>query len=133
MIDPICDMTVEPDKASGKADYNGKTYYFCSVHCPKLFNIRQNPLFRFFLQPTRRAARRGHSLSALRHSAEPDDRQRRDDLQLGVGDRQCAAAESRGALIGAPFEKPQDRLQREFVMPRRRPASRLMFFGLRAN
>ena len=37
MIDPICDMTVEPDKAAGKADYDGETYYFCSVHCLKLF------------------------------------------------------------------------------------------------
>ena len=37
MIDPICDMTVQPDKAAGKADYDGETYYFCSVHCLKLF------------------------------------------------------------------------------------------------
>ncbi len=37
MIDPICDMTVEPDTAAGKADYDGEKYYFCSVHCLKLF------------------------------------------------------------------------------------------------
>jgi Cu+-exporting ATPase len=37
MIDPICDMTVEPVTAAGKFDYDGETYYFCSVHCQKLF------------------------------------------------------------------------------------------------
>jgi Cu+-exporting ATPase len=37
VIDPICDMTVEPATAAGKFDYDGETYYFCSVHCQKLF------------------------------------------------------------------------------------------------
>ncbi len=37
MLDPICDMTVDPAKAAGKCDFDGSTYYFCSVHCQKLF------------------------------------------------------------------------------------------------
>ena len=37
MLDPICDMTVEPAIAAGKFDFDGETYYFCSVHCQKLF------------------------------------------------------------------------------------------------
>src|ERR1700752_3087397 len=37
LIDPICDMTVEPASGAGKFDYDGTTYYFCSVHCQKLF------------------------------------------------------------------------------------------------
>src|SRR5262245_35270860 len=37
MTDPICDMTVEPESAAGKFDFNGQSYYFCSVHCQKLF------------------------------------------------------------------------------------------------
>jgi Cu+-exporting ATPase len=37
MIDPICDMTVEPSSAAGQFDYGGATYYFCSAHCQKLF------------------------------------------------------------------------------------------------
>ncbi len=37
MIDPICGMTVEPESAAGKFNYDGQTYYFCSVHCQKLF------------------------------------------------------------------------------------------------
>jgi YHS domain-containing protein len=29
-VDPVCGMTVDP-KTSDKADYKGKTYYFCSL------------------------------------------------------------------------------------------------------
>ena len=37
MLDPICDMTVDPAQAAGKFDFDGETYFFCSVHCQKLF------------------------------------------------------------------------------------------------
>ncbi|HXV48902.1 MAG TPA: heavy metal-binding domain-containing protein, partial [Candidatus Binatia bacterium] len=37
MTDPICDMTVEPATAAGKFDFDGEAYFFCSVHCQKLF------------------------------------------------------------------------------------------------
>jgi P-type Cu+ transporter len=37
LTDPICDMTVDPAKAAGKFDFDGATYFFCSVHCQKLF------------------------------------------------------------------------------------------------
>ena len=33
MTDPICGMTVEPGRATGRHVYNGQTYYFCSQHC----------------------------------------------------------------------------------------------------
>ena len=32
-IDPVCGMTVNPATAAGHADYQGKTYHFCSQHC----------------------------------------------------------------------------------------------------
>ena len=31
--DPVCGMTISPEEAAGTAEYNGKTYYFCSEHC----------------------------------------------------------------------------------------------------
>jgi len=37
MLDPICDMTVDPAQAAGKFDFAGETYFFCSVHCQKQF------------------------------------------------------------------------------------------------
>ena len=39
--DPVCGMMVDPKKAAGKSDYQGKTYYFCSPGCKKTFD--QNP------------------------------------------------------------------------------------------
>ena len=28
-IDPVCGMKVDPAAPAGKADYQGRTYYFC--------------------------------------------------------------------------------------------------------
>jgi Cu+-exporting ATPase len=41
MIDPICGMNVEPDRAAGSHVYNGQTYYFCSQHC--LAKFKEDP------------------------------------------------------------------------------------------
>ena len=35
--DPVCDMTVSPKQAAGKAEYRGKTYHFCSPGCKATF------------------------------------------------------------------------------------------------
>lgn len=39
--DPVCSMTVDPERAAGQVEYNGETYYFCSTHCVHKF--RQDP------------------------------------------------------------------------------------------
>jgi Cu+-exporting ATPase len=36
--DPICGMTVDPSKAAGQSELDGKTYYFCSLGCKKKFD-----------------------------------------------------------------------------------------------
>ncbi|MBS1806657.1 MAG: heavy metal translocating P-type ATPase [Acidobacteria bacterium] len=36
-IDPVCGMTVAPEKAAGSYDHHGKTYHFCSTHCLNKF------------------------------------------------------------------------------------------------
>jgi Cu+-exporting ATPase len=36
-IDPVCGMTVDTAHARGTAEYNGKTYYFCSPGCVTKF------------------------------------------------------------------------------------------------
>ena len=35
--DVVCGMQVEPAKAAGTSEYNGKTYYFCSKGCKTKF------------------------------------------------------------------------------------------------
>jgi YHS domain-containing protein/positive regulator of sigma E activity len=36
-VDPVCGMEVEPAKAAGKIDYEGKTYFFCNAGCLEAF------------------------------------------------------------------------------------------------
>ncbi len=36
-IDPVCGMKVQPDRAAGHSDYNGKRYFFCGVSCLRKF------------------------------------------------------------------------------------------------
>jgi len=31
-------MMVDPDKAAGKSEYQGQTYYFCGAGCKKTFD-----------------------------------------------------------------------------------------------
>ena len=41
VVDPVCKMTIDENKAAGKSEYNGKTYYFCAAVCKKRFD--ENP------------------------------------------------------------------------------------------
>ena len=36
--DVICGMQVDPAKAAGSSQYNGKTFYFCSKGCKTKFD-----------------------------------------------------------------------------------------------
>src|SRR5216683_2210604 len=36
--DPVCGMLVDPEKAAGKVEHAGKTYYFCSKGCAERFS-----------------------------------------------------------------------------------------------
>jgi YHS domain-containing protein len=36
--DVVCGMQVDPAKAAGTSQYNGKTYYFCSGGCKTKFD-----------------------------------------------------------------------------------------------
>ena len=36
--DPVCGMQVDPTKAAGSSDYQGKTSIFCSAGCKRKFD-----------------------------------------------------------------------------------------------
>jgi YHS domain-containing protein len=36
--DPVCGMHVDPMKAAGTSEHQGKTYVFCSVGCKRKFD-----------------------------------------------------------------------------------------------
>ena len=61
-------------------------------------NIRQNLFFAFVYNALGVPMAAGVLYPVLRPAAEPDDRRRGDELQLGVGDRERAAASKRADL-----------------------------------
>lgn len=38
--DPVCGMHIDEDLSDKIADYQGKTYYFCSETCKEQFNTK---------------------------------------------------------------------------------------------
>jgi P-type Cu+ transporter len=36
--DVVCGMMIDPAKAAGTSQYNGKTYYFCANSCKAKFD-----------------------------------------------------------------------------------------------
>lgn len=36
--DPVCGMQVDPATAAGTSEYQGTTYYFCSIGCKRQFD-----------------------------------------------------------------------------------------------
>lgn len=53
-IDPVCGMTVQPDRAAGLHVYQGKPYYFCAASC--LAKFREDPAY-YLTPPDQRAPR----------------------------------------------------------------------------
>lgn len=45
VVDPVCGMSVDPDKTPWKTIYRGKVYYFCSRHC--LEEFKRDPAILF--------------------------------------------------------------------------------------
>lgn len=39
--DPICGMTVDPEKTPFKGVYDGRPVYFCAAACQKAFEARR--------------------------------------------------------------------------------------------
>ena len=37
-LDPVCKMEVNPTSAEAQSEYEGQTFYFCSVACQEKFD-----------------------------------------------------------------------------------------------
>jgi P-type Cu+ transporter len=37
-LDPVCKMEVNPASAEAQSDYEGQTFYFCSMRCKQAFD-----------------------------------------------------------------------------------------------
>src|SRR5437588_11709383 len=55
--DPVCGMSVDPAKAAGKVEHEGKAYYFCSKRCAERFALEQE---KFLAAPGTTGMEHGH-------------------------------------------------------------------------
>ncbi len=37
VVDPVCGMKIDKDKAQGTSEYEGHVYYFCAACCQRRF------------------------------------------------------------------------------------------------
>jgi Cu+-exporting ATPase len=65
--DPVCGMTVDPQKAAGKAEHGGKTYLFCSLRCKERFEKEPE---KFLAAPGTAGMEHGHA-HAHEHAGTP--------------------------------------------------------------
>ena len=45
-LDPVCKMEVNPASAAGQSDYEGQTFYFCSMDCKRKFDANSAAVHR---------------------------------------------------------------------------------------
>lgn len=74
-IDPICGMTVDPQKAAGTSERDGQTYYFCSKGCKEKFDAgtqtRSAPTLIGITRRDEREAHAHHHQTMMPASVEP--------------------------------------------------------------
>ena len=63
-IDPVCHMDVEPEKAAGSSEYEGKTIYFCSDYCKDMFDKEPE---KFPLEPSKDSGGNHHDSHEHHH------------------------------------------------------------------
>ena len=126
VTDPICGMEVTPGEAAGgSAEHAGTTYWFCNPGCRERFiadpgryldppksaptgqaSAKDTRLYTCPMHPEVRQVgpgscpKCGMALEPLRSPPppQPDDREHRDEPELGVGDRQCPAPPPGGVV-----------------------------------
>src|SRR5712664_2879672 len=60
-LDPVCGMTVEPEKAAGRIEHEGTTYFFCSKHCAQAFSADPDKYLASKKNPAPKKSCCGHS------------------------------------------------------------------------
>lgn len=73
VVDPVCGMTITPEKAAGSYEYKGETFYFCSKSC--LAKFQANP--ETFIQPKPVE----HKHSAHEHAAATEKSESSKDVE----------------------------------------------------
>src|SRR5437762_85592 len=61
--DPVCGMSVDPQKAAAKVEYAGKTYFFCAPGCARRFEKEPEKYLRAMQAPAAEGASAATPLS----------------------------------------------------------------------
>ncbi|HKQ04997.1 MAG TPA: heavy metal translocating P-type ATPase [Blastocatellia bacterium] len=104
VIDPVCGMTVAPERAAAHSEYEGKTYYFCAPGCKARFDagptgyLKADPASRRMPVPAVQAgglkmSRAPQMPVALSPSKSKDSDALRADEQPSSGQRESTRAE----------------------------------------
>jgi P-type Cu+ transporter len=119
MTDPICGMTVEPERAAGSYVHKGRTYYFCSQHC--LAKFKDDPE-KFLKSPAAGHAAHGYDHSHM-HAPSQTAQPERNEQGVYVCPMDPEVRESKpGACpqCGMALERaapPAPSLKTEYVCP----------------
>jgi Cu+-exporting ATPase len=122
--DPVCGMTVDETSAAGTSVFDGRTYYFCSDHCRRAFEVTPRPFVAQRGEPAgeTRPTAAGHAMraaSAAAKSIKPSKEMAKDPICGMVVDKATALKTERGgrayyfcsAGCQRTFESPEQELK----------------------
>jgi P-type Cu+ transporter len=94
--DPVCGMSVDPGKATGKQEFGGKTYYFCSKRCAERFAAEPE---KFLAAPGTEGMDGAHGVTAG-HNQPPSVVRGASETESGRG---AVAAQAEGTKYTCPM------------------------------
>jgi Cu+-exporting ATPase len=129
-LDPVCGMTVDPQRAAGSSTYQGKTYYFCSKGCVAKFEADPEK----YLHPAAKPEPMEHTAAAASTAEytcpmDPEVRQ----IGPGVCPKCGMALEPVAFSLDTEEKNPEyDDMRRRFwlSLPLAAALLALMFFGV---
>src|SRR5437588_2842151 len=101
--DPVCGMSVDPAKAAGKVEHEGKAYYFCSKRCAERFALEPE---KFLAAPGTAGMEHGHGHghAHVRATVHPQ----REATHHAGAPQESAAASGSSKAEGVRYTCPMD-------------------------
>src|SRR5690242_6332943 len=79
--DPVCGMQVDPASARAKAEYGGRTYFFCCTGCAKKFEAAPEQYLKPRAVPS---GTTGAMLTVISPAAGPSDQSAQKNIQKSI-------------------------------------------------
>lgn len=88
--DPVCNMNIDENKAAGKSEYKGETYYFCSMHCKMAFDKDPEKFVEKELAKEIGKEKNGKTLFESEKKEELKD-QKIEKISIAIGGMHCSS------------------------------------------